>query len=74
MENIKPGIYRHYKNKDYKVICSATHTETKEEMVVYQALYEDFKMWVRPLKMFNENVEVNGFIVSRFRLISEGEE
>ncbi len=73
MKNIKPGIYRHYKNKDYKVIYCATHTETNENLVVYQALYDTRRIWVRPKKMFIEDVEVNGKMIPRFRFIRGGE-
>lgn len=74
MGTIRPGIYRHFKNKKYKVLFCATHTETEEEMVVYRALYGDYRIWVRPRKMFVENVEVDGKTVSRFEFISESEE
>ena len=77
MENIKPGIYHHYKsrNKLYRVIGVAKHTETTEDMVVYQALYDIPElggkgvMFVRPLTMFIENVIVDGKEVPRFTFV-----
>jgi hypothetical protein len=71
MSDIKPGIYKHYKNKKYKVICQATHSETREEVVVYQCLYDDYSMWVRPKEMFTELIEVDGRKIPRFEFISE---
>jgi len=68
---IKPGIYQHYKGKEYKVIGIARHTETAEELVVYQALYDDFALWVRQISMFNELVLVNGKQIPRFKFISD---
>jgi hypothetical protein len=60
------GIYKHYKGNLYKVMATARHSETEEWMVVYQALYGERGMWVRPYKMFIEKVEVNGVMVDRF--------
>lgn len=71
MEDIKLGIYKHYKGKEYRVLGIATHSETLEKMVVYQALYGTYGIWVRPINMWNEVVEVNGQQVKRFDFIRE---
>jgi hypothetical protein len=65
---ITKGIYKHYKGKEYEVIDVATHSETLEKMVVYKALYmpEGENLWVRPLNMFLETVEIAGKTVKRF--------
>ncbi len=68
---MKPGTYKHYKGKLYKVIGIAKHSESLEELVVYQQLYGEMGLWVRPLAMFNENIEVDGRQVKRFELLSE---
>lgn len=58
MGRIQPGkTYRHFKGKLYKVLVIATHTETEEPMVVYQALYGDYGYFVRPLAMFESEVD-----------------
>jgi hypothetical protein len=72
MKKLKLGKYQHYKGKMYKVIGVATHSETLEQLVVYQALYESREfgtnaLWVRPLKMFLEKVEIDGKKVPRFK-------
>ena len=62
-------IYRHYKGNMYKVLCVAKHSETLEEMVVYQALYGDGEIWVRPLSMWDEAVLADGKKVKRFQIV-----
>jgi hypothetical protein len=68
---LKLGKYKHYKGNLYEVIGVAHHSETLEEMVVYRALYNDFDLWVRPLSMFLENVEINGVTMPRFEYLGE---
>ncbi len=66
---IKPGIYKHSKKgTEYRVLCVAKHSETLEDMVVYEALYNNelSKFWVRPAYMFNELVTIDGVEVPRF--------
>ena len=71
MEEIRPGRYRHFKGREYRVLCLARHSETEEWMVVYQALYGDGGIWVRPAAMWNEIVERDGKSFPRFRYIGE---
>ncbi len=67
MDNILTlGKYRHYKGKEYEVIGIAKHSETLEELVVYKALYGEGQLWVRPLKIFLDEVEIVGKKISRF--------
>ena len=73
MDKIRTGIYEHYKGKRYEVIGVARHTETLEDVVVYKALYvgefpKDL-LWIRPYKMFQENVIVGGKEVPRFKFL-----
>ena len=63
---LKPGVYRHYKGAEYWVERVAKHSETEEELVVYQALYGDYSWWVRPKSMFLESVEIEGETIPRF--------
>ena len=69
MQSILPGMYRHYKGNHYQVLYLAKHSETLEDMVVYQALYGERGIWVRPASMWNEIVNYQGKQVKRFTYI-----
>ena len=69
--SLPTGIYRHYKGQQYRVVGVARHSETEEELVVYQTLYGAFDLWVRPVSMFLEQVEVEGLQQPRFALLHE---
>ncbi len=69
MASLQPGIYRHYKGKDYEVIGVAVHTETEEEHVVYRALYGRYTLCIRPKTMFIETLETADYTGPRFKLI-----
>ncbi|MFH1454877.1 MAG: DUF1653 domain-containing protein [bacterium] len=75
MNNIKPCIYKHFKIGNlYKVIGVGKHSETLEDLVFYEALYENklSKCWVRPLKMFfDDKVDILGNKVKRFTFLRE---
>ena len=67
---IKIGAkYKHFKGNEYRVIGVAKHSETLEELVVYQGLYEGGEMWARPKNLFLEKVDINGEMVPRFKLL-----
>lgn len=68
---LQPGRYRHYKGQEYDVIGTARHSETEEWLVVYRCLYGDFSLWVRPLSMFTESVDLAGEQVPRFTRIGD---
>ncbi|MGE5416012.1 MAG: DUF1653 domain-containing protein [Acidobacteriota bacterium] len=69
MSKIKIGKYRHYKGNQYEVLGIGRHSETDEEYVVYRALYRDRQIWIRPIAMFLENVEIEGVTIPRFEFI-----
>lgn len=68
-ELIIGGIYRHFKGNHYKVLAIAKHSETEEQMVVYQKLYGEQDIWVRPYDMFIDMKEVDGILVKRFEKV-----
>ncbi len=67
------GVYQHYKGKNYIVRDIVRHSETLEELVFYECLYENSlgKLWVRPFSMFLETVTVDGKVLPRFRYIGD---
>ncbi|MBX3486700.1 MAG: DUF1653 domain-containing protein [Candidatus Paracaedibacteraceae bacterium] len=69
---MKLGIYQHYSGKLYQVIGIARHSETLEELVVYQCLYGSYGLWIRPRAMFEEVIENKGEPQPRFKYISGG--
>lgn len=68
---LKLGRYKHYKGNKYEVIGVGKHSETLEEVVIYKALYKEGQIWVRPLKMFLEDVEVRDQKIPRFKYIEK---
>lgn len=70
MSEIKSGIYEHYKGKRYQVFGVARHSETEDVVVVYQPLYGEPSLWIRPFDMFTESVWLpDGEQVPRFRFL-----
>lgn len=71
--SLPKGIYIHFKGNKYEVVDVARHSETQEEMVVYKALYAgnypEGSLWVRPLKMFTEEVTRDGKTLPRFKYL-----
>ena len=64
-----PGKYRHFKGMEYELIGVAKHSEDLSPMVVYRALYGEGGLWVRPLEMWSEIVDKNGYHGPRFSYI-----
>ena len=71
MSEIKLGIYRHYKGNTYKVLYIAKHSETLEDMVIYQDVNAPDKIGARPASMWNDDVEIDDKTVKRFELVEE---
>ncbi len=69
-----PGLYRHYKGGLYRLVGIARHSESLEDMVVYQALYGEHGLWVRPLGMWEEEVTVNGLTQPRFARLPDDQQ
>ena len=68
-KQIPLGIYRHYKGNEYEVIGFSKHSESLEDMVIYKALYGDGGIWVRPLSMWENPIEIDGDTVKRFEYV-----
>lgn len=69
------GLYKHYKGNIYRVIGMGKHSETHEPMVIYQAQYNseqfgDNALWVRPVSLFTDTVQVQGTETPRFTKIN----
>lgn len=69
----KTQYFRHFKGNYYKLLHIALNSETTERMVVYQALYGEQKVWVRPYDMFFETIERDGRLMKRFTEVEETE-
>jgi len=71
LNETQPGLYRHYKGGQYRVLGTVRHSETLELMTLYQALYGQQGLWVRPAAMFSEVVEVDGKTQPRFSRVGD---
>lgn len=65
------GIYRHFKGTEYRLVGIARHSETMEDMAVYHALHTPQSLWVRPLAMWSERVDRDGYQGPRFQWLRE---
>lgn len=66
MENVDPGTYRHFKGNLYEVVGTARHSETEAEHVIYRPLNGDGALWIRPIDMWSELVDRDGYRGPRF--------
>lgn len=71
MDELKPGRYRHFKGNEYRLLYVAKHSETLEPMVVYEALYGEGGIWVRPAEMWSEEMDREGYHGPRFTYVGE---
>ena len=69
--DIKIGLYRHFKGNLYEVLGTATHSETREPMVVYRALYGEYGLWVRPAARLKGAGDRDGYHGPRFQYIGD---
>ncbi|WP_394553058.1 DUF1653 domain-containing protein [Agromyces sp. MMS24-JH15] len=63
---IEPGIYEHFKGSRYEVYAVGRHSETDEALVFYRALYGEYGFWARPVAMFEDVIERDGYAGPRF--------
>jgi len=68
--SVEPGIYEHFKGQRYEVLAVGKHSETEEPLVFYRKLYDDYSFWARPLAMFEERVDRDGYSGPRFARIA----
>ncbi|MGP9781979.1 hypothetical protein CQ017_08950 [Arthrobacter sp. MYb224] len=68
--SVEAGIYEHFKGQRYEVLAVGRHSETEEPLVFYRKLYDDYSFWARPLSMFEEVVEREGYRGPRFNRIA----
>jgi hypothetical protein len=72
MDKPKLGKYKHFKGNFYRVLGTALQTESREELVIYEPLYDtDVQLFARPLAMFTDEVEVDGKKIKRFEYTGE---
>lgn len=70
MNNIKVGeTYKHFKGNFYKIIAIAKHSETMEDLVIYQQIDDVTKIWARPINMFNDTIIKDNVSYKRFTKI-----
>lgn len=71
MDELTPGVYRHFKGNRYELLYTATHSETLEAMVVYRPLYGAGGVWVRPAAMWSQRVTRDGYDGPRFFYVGD---